>query len=247
LSTSLESYSAPRPITRQSSHDKVVQIIKGFAPGDILDAQCGQGALAERLREEGFNVRCCDIDLDLMKAQGFENKQADLNTERIDYPDASFDYVTSTNGLHRLYNIDNAIGEFARVLRHGGRLVISIPNYASIVRRMRFLLTGTIAKNITQQTYLQVTNAATAHFRDVLTPVRVVNALRSHGFLIENIDKTRTQKRGLWLMPIAIIAKIIGGLLYHKERDRYGLAVANSLSILLGGHHVVFVAKKNGE
>jgi len=241
----LDSSVAARPIARQESHNKVMELIKEFPHGDVLDAQCGQGALAERLRDAGFNVKCCDIDLDLMKATGFENRQADLNTDKIGYLDASFDYVTSTNGLHRLYNIDNAIGEFSRVIKPGGRVVISVPNYSSIVRRMRFLLTGTISKNITKQTYLQITDAPGAHFRDVLTPVRLVRTLQAHGFTVEKTVKARTQKRGIWLTPIACVVRFIAGIIYHKDRDLYGLAYANSASVLLGGYHVILVAKKS--
>ncbi len=129
MSEENEGGGAPNPITRLRNHDKAMAIFEQFPAGYVLDASCGEGALSVRLRDAGFTVRCCDIDLALMKAKGFENKQVDLNAGRIDYPDGSFDYVASVNGLHRLYNIENAISEFERVLKSCGRLVISIPNY----------------------------------------------------------------------------------------------------------------------
>ena len=158
----------PKPITRMENHNYIMTIFEGFARGEVLDVPCGEGALALRLRDKGFSVRCCDIDPALMKAKGFESKQADLNRERIDYPDSSFDYVVCVNGLHRLYNIQTAIAEFARMLKPKGRLVISIPNYSSIVRRMRFLLTGSIAKNIAKQKFKQIVENPEAHFRNPL-------------------------------------------------------------------------------
>jgi len=233
---------AAKPITRRESHDKVMELIEALPRGDVLDAQCGEGALAERLRAAGFSVSCCDVDLALMKAEGFENKQVDLNTGRIDYADASFDYVTSTNGLHRLYNIDNALREFARVLRPGGQVLISIPNYSSIVRRMRFLLTGTVAKNIARHEFKQVSRAPRARFRTTLTLPRLRAALEAAGFTVTLVTKARTQKRAMWLSPIALLVKVLAPLIYRKERTTYGLDLANSPVVLLGGHHLIVVA-----
>jgi len=235
---------APRPITRRESHDKVMALIETLPRGDILDAQCGEGALAERLRDAGFRVRCCDIDPGLMKAQGLESKPVDLNTGRIEYDDGAFDYVASTNGLHRLYNIDNALQEFARVLRPAGKVIISIPNYSTIVRRMRFLLTGAVAKNIVRHEFKQVTGAPQAHFRQPLGLPRLRSALEASGFAIESITKARTQKRALWLSPIALAVKLVAPLVYRRDRALYGLDLANSPVVLLGGHHVIVIAAK---
>ncbi len=184
----------PRPITSRKNHDKVMAIFKQFPAGNVLDASCGEGALSVRLHDAGFIVRCCDIDLELMRAKGFESRQVDLNTGRIDYPDGSFDYVASVNGLHRLYNIENAISEFARMLKPGGKLVISIPNYAGIARRIRFLMTGTIAKNIVQPSFRQVTDKPEAHFRNPLTLPQIRSALVASGFRVDRIMNERTRK-----------------------------------------------------
>jgi len=101
--------SKPEPIMRLEAHDRVIEIFGQFQKGDVLDAACGEGALSVRLRDAGFKVRCCDIDPALMKAKDFENREVNLNTDRIDYPDASVDYIACVNCVHRIYNIQNAI------------------------------------------------------------------------------------------------------------------------------------------
>lgn len=235
---------APQPIMRRAGHEKALELLAEFPPGDVLDAACGEGALSVRLRDAGFTVRCCDIDPGLMKAERFESKQVDLNTGQVDYPDASFDYVVCMNGLHRLFYIGNALAEFNRLLRPGGRLLICIPNYVSIVRRMRFLLTGTIAKNIARQTYKQTTDDPRAHVRTPLTAPQLSRALKGAGFRLDRIAKDRTQKRGMWLAPIALIVKLLAPVIYHRERDVYALDLANCGTALVGGHHLFLLASK---
>lgn len=235
---------APQPIMRRAGHDKAMELLAEFPPGDVLDAACGEGALSVRLRDAGFTVRCCDIDPGLMKAEGFENKQVDLNIGQINYPDASFDYVICMNGLHRLFFISNALAEFNRLLRPGGRLLICIPNYFSIVRRMRFLLTGTIAKNIARQTYKQTTADPRAHVRTPLTAPQLILALTDAGFRLDRVGKDRTQKRGVWLAPIALIVKLLAPIIYHGERDIYALDLANCGTALIGGHHLFLLSSK---
>ncbi len=236
--------SAPKPITRLENHDIVMALLEGVGHGDVLDAGCGEGALSVRLRNAGFTVRCCDIDPDLMKADGFEIKQVDLNTGRIDYSDGSFDCIVSVNCLHRLYNIRNAISEFHRLLRPSGTLVVSFPNYTSIVRRMRFLLTGTIAKNIARQSFKQVTVDPTAHFRNPLSIQQVLSTLEAHGFRLEHVTKGRTRRRAILLSPVAVLVKLVAPVLYWRDRDLFRLDVVNSAAVLIGGNHVFIVATK---
>jgi len=236
--------SKPRPITRPENHDVVMALLDRMPRGEVLDAACGEGALSVRLRDAGFGVRCCDIDPALMKAEGFESKQVDLNRGRIDYADSMFDYVICVNGLHRLYNIYNAVAEFHRLLKPGGTLVISIPNYTSIVRRMRFLLTGTIARNIAGQSFKQITEDPAAHFRNPLSIQQVLSTLEAHGFRLEYVTKGRTRRRAILLCPVALLVKLVAPVLYRRYRDLFRLDVVNSAAVLLGGNHVFTVATK---
>ena len=244
MTYSNDTCSTPRPITRMENHDVVMALVDDLACGDVLDAGCGEGALSVRLRDAGFSVCCCDIDPALMKADGFELKQVDLNTGRIDYSDGSFDCIVSVNCLHRLYNIRNAVSEFRRLLRPGGTLVVSFPNYTNIFRRMRFLLTGTIAKGIARQSFKQVTGEPAAHFRNPLSIQQVLSTLEAHGFRLEHVTKGRTRRRAILLSPIALLVKLVAPVLYWRDRDLFRLDVVNSAEVLLGGNHVFTVVTK---
>jgi demethylmenaquinone methyltransferase / 2-methoxy-6-polyprenyl-1,4-benzoquinol methylase len=105
-------------------------------PGNAaLDLCCGTGDLALELRSRvGPQGRVVGADfsermLELAGEKAAERGLADVAFEWADalelpYSDASFDAVTVGFGVRNLADLDRGIGEMARVLRAGGRLVI---------------------------------------------------------------------------------------------------------------------------
>jgi demethylmenaquinone methyltransferase / 2-methoxy-6-polyprenyl-1,4-benzoquinol methylase len=105
-------------------------------PGDsALDLCCGTGDLALELRERvGASGRVVGADfsermLELANEKAMERGYPDVTFEWADalelpYSDASFDAVTVGFGVRNLADLDAGVGEMARVLRPGGRLVI---------------------------------------------------------------------------------------------------------------------------
>jgi demethylmenaquinone methyltransferase / 2-methoxy-6-polyprenyl-1,4-benzoquinol methylase len=107
-----------------------------LAEGDTaLDLCCGTGDLALELRERvGASGRVVGADfsermLELANEKALDRGMADVTFEWADalelpYSDASFDAVTVGFGVRNLADLDKGVGEMARVLRPGGRLVI---------------------------------------------------------------------------------------------------------------------------
>jgi demethylmenaquinone methyltransferase/2-methoxy-6-polyprenyl-1,4-benzoquinol methylase len=105
-------------------------------PGDsALDLCCGTGDLALELRERvGASGRVVGADfsermLELANDKAIDRGFPDVAFEWADalelpYSDASFDAVTVGFGVRNLADLDLGVGEMARVLRPGGRLVI---------------------------------------------------------------------------------------------------------------------------
>ncbi len=98
----------------------------------ILDAGCGTGNLILRLRERWPGLACWGADLSgemLRVAKGKLAGRAppliQADAERLPFPGASFDIVTSCNALHYCPRPARALAEFRRVLRPGGRLVLT--------------------------------------------------------------------------------------------------------------------------
>jgi SAM-dependent methyltransferase len=98
---------------------------------DVLDAGCGEGYLSRVLARQGAVVRGIDSSKRLIEAANQENRGKELlvsfDVGRVDdlpYKDDSFDLIVANHLMNDLKDPGIAIGEFARVLRSGGRLII---------------------------------------------------------------------------------------------------------------------------
>src|SRR5436190_4455510 len=121
----------PKAIAHVAIHDTVENILRDGNRGALLDVPSGEGALALRLSRLGYDVACCDLYPEIFQLEGVEIRTGNLDS-RLPYDDDSFDVVVCVEGLEHIANPSNAVSEFARLLRPGGRLVISVPNIMNI-------------------------------------------------------------------------------------------------------------------
>ena len=97
----------------------------------ILDVGCGSGPLTEALRAKGavvtgFDSSAAMVDL----ARQRLGEDADLHVADLaaplPFPDAEFDDVVASLVLHYLEDWSGPLAELRRVLKPGGRLVVSV-------------------------------------------------------------------------------------------------------------------------
>ena len=106
----------------------------------ILDAGCGSGPLAEALREKGavvsgFDASAAMVDLARQRLGGDADvRVADLG-EPLPFSDDEFDVVVASLVLHYLEDWAGPLAELRRVLKPGGRLIVSVihPSVYAIV------------------------------------------------------------------------------------------------------------------
>ncbi len=107
-----------------------------LGPGEVaLDACCGTGdlafELARRVEPEGRVIGSdfSESMLDLARKKAADRNVASVRFEfgdalALSYDDGTFDAVTVGFGVRNLADLDRGVGELARVLKPGGRLVI---------------------------------------------------------------------------------------------------------------------------
>lgn len=121
--------------------DMVFEAVAEARPRHVLDVGCGPGELAERIgRELGAKVRAIDISprmVELARERGVDARVADV--EHIPFGTESFDCVVAAWMLYHVPAVDRALGEMARVLKAGGRLV-AVTNYRDHLIEARALI-----------------------------------------------------------------------------------------------------------
>ena len=102
-----------------------------LAPGDVLDIASGDGVLAELLAPHAQRYVCIDSSKRVVAAAGerlrryanVEVREGDMHA--LPCADASFDLVVLMHALTYAAKPAQAVAEAARVLRPGGRLLLS--------------------------------------------------------------------------------------------------------------------------
>src|ERR1051326_9116097 len=84
---------SPAPLAHQAIHDTVVSILDEQPRGSLLDVPTGEGALAARLIDAGFDVRCCDLYPEIFLLDGVTFIQANLDAN-LPLGNRLFDSVT---------------------------------------------------------------------------------------------------------------------------------------------------------
>lgn len=221
----------------------LLDIFKEFSPGKVLDVPCGIGQMSVRFQEMGHSVACFDIAPELFRGEGIKVETGDMN-ESLPFPDNEFDYLLCKNGAHRVFALDRLFAEFARILKPGGKAVVSVPNYARIQRRLNFFLYGSQSRNINTQEAEQVLDLPIANFRNCLLYPQIEKTFLRHGFRIEEISSEPPYS--LWyLYPFVFIARVICSFASKKRQKDFSLEGANSKHAIGGGRHIIVVASRN--
>jgi SAM-dependent methyltransferase len=100
----------------------------GVAAGEtILDVGCGAGQVVEALRARGFESAGLDVaPPEIAGCHGYDGRT-------IPFPDASFAAVGAFNVLEHVEEPVPFLDEMARVLKTGGRMVVSSPNFLRVL------------------------------------------------------------------------------------------------------------------
>jgi 2-polyprenyl-3-methyl-5-hydroxy-6-metoxy-1,4-benzoquinol methylase len=117
---------------RESRQTRLMHL-GGLIPGRLLDLGCGGGRFLRRMQRHGWEVEGIDFDaqatLKVKQKYGIKTYTGDLTSANLQ--DACFDAITMSHSIEHLVDPERNLRECLRVLKDGGRLVITTPNVNS--------------------------------------------------------------------------------------------------------------------
>ncbi len=169
----------------------------------IFDFGCGSGYLVGELQKMGYDTYGLDFEkyaIDYGLNQGINNLKL-ATGEKIDYPDETFNIVTAFDVLEHIENEKPIIKELVRILKPGGKMIISVPAYMwlwgvqdDISHHFRRYTAGSLVnvfKNLPELKVIRKT-----YFNTFLFPPIAVVRLFSKWFNIKNRNSDFDIKTG---------------------------------------------------
>jgi SAM-dependent methyltransferase len=215
-----------------------------------LDLSAGSGDTSRLLASMGYRVVATDYDLPQTVSNAVEGVAGvDLN-EFLPFRSATFDAVNLVEVIEHIENQPRLIREIGRVLKPGGRVLISTPNILNVFSRVRFLFTGFLRGRVRPVHYSRkpgrAPNIYLLHFYELYY------LLFHYGFEVVELRKTRVKFAQLFftalLYPLMWLFSLAAVIRAEKDpvQRRYNWQILGHMfhPALLLSDNIVVVAKK---
>ena len=191
-------------------------------PGSrVLDVGCGDGLLLHHLADaknvDARGIELSQAGVNACVAQGLSVVQGDADTDLVNYPTDSFDYVVLSQTLQLVKRPRDVLSELLRI---GRRTVVSIPNFGHWKVRWKLGMTGRMP--VTDVLDRQWYDTPNAHF---CTIKDFVILCRDEGVCIDrqiSVDKQGHRMRLVNDGPLANLFGEQGVFLLSRPADGSG-------------------------
>ncbi len=195
---------------------RILDLLEQLPRGKALDIPAGEGGLAHCLKDMGFEVVGAEIDPGFFKARGIECLKIDMNTA-MPLENESFDYIVCLEGIEHLQNPFQFIRECYRILRLGGRLILSTPNILNSASRLKYFFSGFYS--LCPKPLNEFTHKPFFDHINPMTYYQIRYALQSNGFQIERAT-TDLWRRSCWpLLAFYPLQRLYSIRTMRKEPD----------------------------
>lgn len=121
----------------RSRREKVLEMVDLSPDHRYLDIGCSTGALMQMLIDAGatpeqvYGVDISEPAVARARQRGLVHVHL-MDAEQISLPEASFDFIVSSDCLEHLRNDERALANWYRLLKPGGRILIFVPAFMSL-------------------------------------------------------------------------------------------------------------------
>ncbi|MEV6398327.1 bifunctional glycosyltransferase/class I SAM-dependent methyltransferase [Streptomyces sp. NPDC051907] len=124
-----------------SSHSAILKMMRDLPPGRVLDVGCSGGLFAARLEELGHTVTGVDfVEVEGVRERCTEFVLANLEEGLPEDVGYDYDYVVAGDVIEHLSRPERVLKELRDVLRPGGKVLLSVPNFGHWYSRLRVAL-----------------------------------------------------------------------------------------------------------
>lgn len=120
-------------ITISRYHELAATFTQYKTSGNWIDVGCGNGHLLKTVAEDGWNVFGTEFTheaVEICRSKGIKMQEGPLDVNN--YEKGSFDVVTSIEVMEHIQNLHEEVEKFSQLLRKGGILYITTPNFNSL-------------------------------------------------------------------------------------------------------------------
>lgn len=110
-----------------------------FSGKRVVDMPAGNGVTSARLLELGARVQALDLFPEFFQVPGAVCEKVDL-TDRLPLADASVDWIVFQEGIEHLPDQLKILRDCARVLKPGGRMILTTPNSSNLRSKLAHFL-----------------------------------------------------------------------------------------------------------
>lgn len=107
----------------------------------VLNLPAGSGELCRKIATAGIRLTSADLFPEFSRFKPEAVVKMDMN-DHFPFADDHFDVVVCQEGIEHLEDVAGFLRECSRVMRDGGVLLVTTPNFMDLSSRLSFFLTG---------------------------------------------------------------------------------------------------------